>query len=1030
MKWLRLIGLLILSLLGLSAISFGQGWQPLTNKSSVSIDVPLLLTDGSILCHQYASNSWWRFRPDINGSYVDGSWSPAGNLPAGYAPLYFSSAVLADGRAIVIGGEYNNLSAVWTNRGAIYDPNADTWTEIAPPPGWANIGDAQCAVMPDGKFLLANPFDTRMAILDPVSLTWTNLNGAGKLDRFDEEGWTLMPDGTIVTLDAINNPHAERYLPTQDTWISAGNTPQTLVNAASQEMGPTVLMPDGTVVAFGATGHNARYTPGVNFNDPGTWTSLPDFPILGGGQLDIADGPAVLLPSGNVLTSASPGIFGANTRFFEFDGVNLNQVPTTPRGPSISTYMGNMLMLPTGQVFYTDQSSDIQIYTPVGTPNDAWRPTITDCPSIIAANQSFTITGTQFNGLSQCCSYGDDAGNATNYPLVRLTNLVTGHVFYCPTRDHSTMAVQTNSLPTFTTVTIPANVEPGSCSLEVVTNGIASLPFLVVIGDGTQSPFIASFEPSSIQANTPSFQLIIHGLQFQDGDQANWVENGTSTPLTTVFGSSSVMSATVPAELFLDPKGVAIRITRADGSQSNLKPFTVTNDAPIINSLSPNSVMASSGDVTVTINGSRFLPDDTVVWSSAGSATTLPITYISANVETVVIPAALTVNQGSATVSVVNSRGRGSAPATFTITTDVPFVSFVTPTSIPAFSPDTVVSIVGGRFRSSDIVKLTLNGITTTIASTFNSVTSIDATIPASSLTQAGGTAFLTVVDAKGQQSNGGLITIDNPLPIMTSISPAAVPLGSPTTVVTIVGDHLVSTATVTFKVGTNKTPISSTWISSTQMTCTVPASLMTAAVKASIVVNNPAPGGGEASLAFSVGNLIKLNSVSPNSLSLLQPVTITARGSGFATGAVLHLGNQSITTTVSTDSLLTAQVPGSAVSQLGSIPVWITNSDGGISNSLSVSVSNGSPKITSLSPNSVRQSAGTFTLTVNGSGFVPSSVVRWSGTNVATTFISTTQLKAVIPASLFPKLGNYSVTVQNPSPGGGGSNGMSVNVN
>jgi hypothetical protein len=54
---------------------------------------------------------------------------------------------------------------------------------------------------------------------------------------------------------------------------------------------------------------------------------------------------------------------------------------------------------------------------------------------------SYVVSGHLFNGLSQGAAYGDDAQSATNYPLVRITNLGTGHVFYSRTHDHSSMAV-------------------------------------------------------------------------------------------------------------------------------------------------------------------------------------------------------------------------------------------------------------------------------------------------------------------------------------------------------------------------------------------------------------------------------------------------------------------------------------------------------------------------------------------------------------------------------------------------------------
>jgi len=138
-------------LLGAS-VATGQTWQALNNQPSFGVGAMLLLTDGSVLVHAEASDSrnWYRLTPDVNGSYVNGTWTQVASLPAGYAPLYFSSAVLPDGRVIIEGGEHNNLSAAWTNKGAIYDPVPKAWTPVAPPPGWRDIGDAPGTLLATG----------------------------------------------------------------------------------------------------------------------------------------------------------------------------------------------------------------------------------------------------------------------------------------------------------------------------------------------------------------------------------------------------------------------------------------------------------------------------------------------------------------------------------------------------------------------------------------------------------------------------------------------------------------------------------------------------------------------------------------------------------------------------------------------------------------------------------------------------------------------------------------------------------------
>ena len=109
------------------------------------------------------------------------------------------------------------------------------------------------------------------------------------------------------------------------------------------------------------------------------------------------------------------------------------------------------------------------------------KPTISHAPADLVPGHTYTLSGTQFNGLSQACSYGDDAQMATNYPLVRIVNTATRKVRYLPTAHHSTMGVATGTTPVSTTVTVPGNVPAGQYSLVVVANGIASDPVTVKV---------------------------------------------------------------------------------------------------------------------------------------------------------------------------------------------------------------------------------------------------------------------------------------------------------------------------------------------------------------------------------------------------------------------------------------------------------------------------------------------------------------------------------------------------------------------
>ncbi len=64
-------------------------------------------------------------------------------------------------------------------------------------------------------------------------------------------------------------------------------------------------------------------------------------------------------------------------------------------------------------------------------------------------------------------------------------------------------------------------------------------------------------------------------------------------------------------------------------------------------------------------------------------------------------------------------------------------------------------------------------------------------------------------------------------------------------------------------------------------------------------------------------------------------------------------------------------------------------------------------PSITSVAPSSATAGSAPFTITVNGSGFVPGDVVLWNGTPLPTTYVNGNQLTATVSASLISLIGN-----------------------
>ncbi|MGH6889084.1 MAG: hypothetical protein ACREHF_07810 [Rhizomicrobium sp.] len=472
----------------LAAMPLCAGAQTLTNLTHQPPDgaiITMQMTDGTVIAQGGGQSDWWKLTPDNTGSYKNGTWTQIASLPAGYSPYAQAEAVLADGRLVISGGEYNFNEFAFTNKSAIYDPLTGDWTMIKPPAGWTNIGDAPSIVLADGRFVIGYKFRTKMAALDPATLKWSPLTTIGKNGHMNaEEGWVLLPDGRFLTVDVKAHPKSEIYDPRNGKWIDQGDTASVDLRGAQNccgncipygrhnqkcydppgETGAAMRRPDGTVFATGATpdgqntAHTAIWTPPTK-GRKGTWTAGPNFP--NGDQS--YDDPVSILVTGNVLVEGDSG------RLYEFDGKNLTAT-------SFQGY-GSLMPLPTGEVLVGGTA----VYTPSGTYNAAWAPTISNFPSSVTRGQTYQIAGTQFNGLDQGGAFGDEFETHTNYPLVRITNTGTGHVFYCRTHDHSSMGVATGNKTITTNFDVPSGMETGAGTLEVVANGIPSTPVDVTV---------------------------------------------------------------------------------------------------------------------------------------------------------------------------------------------------------------------------------------------------------------------------------------------------------------------------------------------------------------------------------------------------------------------------------------------------------------------------------------------------------------------------------------------------------------------
>jgi hypothetical protein len=511
-------------------------WTTLTNLpagGTIAVQNPVLMTDGTVIAMQPCTGKWYKLTPDITGSYLNGTWAQIATMPSGYGPLFGGSGVLPDGRVIFEGGEYNDSTqsgncgnGAWTSLGAIYDPVANTWTNVNPPSGWTSVGDAAGIVLNNGTYMQSNCCDTSgvsglSALFNPTTLTWT-ATGSSKLDRWDEEGMAMLQNGNVLVVDAHTNQSCtqttELYNSSTGTFSATGSTVDLEPDCTnpthnlSFELGPVVTRQDGSAVAFpgilcsDAANSNCAnlltgfvVVPKIDLYNvsAGTWSTLatmpqivtPPFNSNPGGNFfySLADAPAAVLPDGNVLFAASPSFqaFVPPSHFFELNlsSGTITQVGDTADASSSNggAYEQNFLVLPTGQVLGVSQLGNVQIYTPLaGSPQASWAPVITSAPGCVSPGVSYPMAGTQLNGLTEGSYYGDDVQAAVNFPVVRIVNNGTSNVYYSKTFNHSSRSIAPNAVVR-TNFKVASATALGASKLFDVGAGIPSVGTAVTV---------------------------------------------------------------------------------------------------------------------------------------------------------------------------------------------------------------------------------------------------------------------------------------------------------------------------------------------------------------------------------------------------------------------------------------------------------------------------------------------------------------------------------------------------------------------
>lgn len=262
-------------------------------------------------------------------------------------------------------------------------------------------------------------------------------------------------------------------------------------------------------------------------------------------------------------------------------------------------------------------------------------------------------------------------------------------------------------------------------------------------------------------------------------------------------------------------------------------------------------------------------------------------------------------------------------------------------------------------------------------------------------------------------------------VPTVSTLSPTSATAGGTAFTLTVNGTKFAATSVVNF----NGAAKSTTFISASQLTAAITAADIANVGVVNVNVSTPAPGGGvSTNLTFTISNpqpiLVSLSPASATAGS--AAFTLTVNGSGFVSGATVSFKGAAKTTTFVSSTVLTAAITAADVNSAGAASVGVTNPGptGGTSLTLTFMINNPQPAIATATSSGKTHAPGgaALTLVVSGTGFLPASVVNFGAKAEPTTFVSTTQITAAIPASDVAIAGSVNVSVTNPAPGGGTS--------
>ncbi|MBS1789332.1 MAG: pre-peptidase C-terminal domain-containing protein [Acidobacteria bacterium] len=877
-----------------------------------------------------------RYTPAID------SWTPTSLTGVPIARLAHT-AVWTGIEMIIWGGSPGDIVFGRTNTGGRYNPATDSWTATSLT-GAPEVRSIHTAVWTGSEMIIWGGNNSINGTLNngsrynPTTDAWTTVTTTGAPSQRYAHTAVWTGSEMIVWGGFPTTSTGGRYNPATNAWA-----PTTTSGAPFARNSHTAVWTGSDMIVWGGDyggSSSIRANTGGRYNpltDSWTMTSTTGAPVARSSQAAIWTGREMIIwggTDGTAIGFRSGGLYNPAT-----DGWTSISTANAPPGSFSLTavWTGGAMIVWGGR---NDGS--------FSTVNTGGRYIVATAVTLAPVSQSFPANG------------GSGSITVTAQPG-------------CPwtaTSDAGWIAITSGNNGTGN-----GTVSFSIAATTVTTSRTATLTignqlFTVTQAGGvpTPVPTLSSISPTSTTVGSAPFTLMVTGTNFINSSMVRW--NGNDRATTFVNGTQLTAAITAGDIAVPGTPTVTVFNPPPGGGASNALTFTTCGYA-----ISPASYSfgddAGTGSVMVTGPGNTCGG-----WTATSNANW--ITIISG-----------TSGNGNGTVNYSVTAYTGNIPRTGTLT--IASQTF-TVTQIRQAVTVSAASYSGGTLASEAIVAaFGKNLATTTAAAT---------TIPLP--TTLGGTT-IKVKDSNGAERLAPLFFV-SPGQINYLI-PSETANGTATITVTT-GDGTVSMGVVL-----------ATSVAPGLFSANADGKGIVAGVALRVRPDRPVP---------------ILTSLNPNAVIIgSASFTLTVNGSNFINGSTVRLNGSDRPTTYISATQLRVAISTTDLTALGAAAVTVFNPSpgGGTSNELLLSVNNPVPTISSMSHATTTSGGPGFTLTVNGSSFLSNSVVRWNGQNKATTFVSNTRLMAEITATDLVAPGSALVTVFNPSPGGGTSSSLRIDI-